>query len=379
MATYTGARGTGALSTEQRRYDLTPTIKLLQPDAAPFTTLLMELSKKATTDPKFVHTEAELEPRFDAINNGAGYASGITSIAVDNGSYFAQHDIIIATRTAEAMRVTAVSSNTLTVVRGVGSTAQALVDNDEILIAGSAQPEGDTSKPARSSNPTPVTGYTQIFRDPVESTNTAIATKNETTPQDWAFQLSKKQIEHKRSIERSFLFSRASEVQDGSQFRRTTAGLVNQIQTNSYDAAGQFTEAEFNLAMRQSFRYGSKKKMAMGSPLAVSVLNGYATGKVQIHNQSEKTYGMDVTTFTSPFGAIRLIPNWELEGARYGGYLIGMDMDNLAYRFLEGRDTAVLTNRQANDADTRKDEILTEAGLQVMQERTHFIVTGITS
>jgi hypothetical protein len=65
-------------------------------------------------------------------------------------------------------------TNTLTVVRGVGGGAAAINDNDELLLIGSAQPEGDTSKPARSGNPTKVTNYTQIHRTPYESTETLI-------------------------------------------------------------------------------------------------------------------------------------------------------------------------------------------------------------
>jgi hypothetical protein len=129
-------------------------ILLLEPDAAPLTVITKNINKKATVNPKFQWLEDELDPRFDRINNGAGYASGATSIVVDNGAYFEVQQIVYVTRTKESMRVTAVAgTNTLTVVRGVGSTAQALVDNDELLIANTAQPEGDVSRVARTRNP----------------------------------------------------------------------------------------------------------------------------------------------------------------------------------------------------------------------------------
>lgn len=382
MATVTGARGTEVISSSQRTVNMDKTIRLLQPDAAPFTTFTMELNKAATRDPEFKSAEDQLEQRFDAVNNGAGYADSATSIVVDNGAYFAEHDIVVVTRTGEAMRVTAVSTNTLTVVRAVGSTAAAIVDNDELLLAGSAQPEGDTSKPARSENLTTVTNYTQIFRRPWELTNTALASENETTPHDWDHQAAKVGIEHKRDIERAFLFGRPSENTSGSQARRTTGGILHFISTNSTDAGGAMTETEFNTAVRSGFRYGSKRKLLMGSPLAVSVLQTYPAAKVQM-SQSEKVYGVDVSTFTSPFGSLRLVTNWELEGTKYGGYLIGIDTANIGYRYLANgklnRDSKVLTNRQANDADTRKDEWLSECGLYVGQQRTHFVITGITS
>jgi hypothetical protein len=383
MATVTGARGTTLIGSEQRTVNMEGRIKLLQPNETPFTTFLQQLRKERTADPKFKSDEDQLEPRFDAINNGAGYNSSATSVVVDNGAYFAQHDLVLNTRTGEMVRVTAVSTNTLTVVRGVGSTAAAMLDNDELLLAGSAQPEGDTSKPARSSNPSPLTGYTQIFRRPWELTGTAIASENETTPHDWDLQADKVGIEHKRDMERAFLFNGTpSEDTSGSQARRTTGGIISAITTNATDAGGTFTETEFNTAMRQAFRYGTKRKVLMASPLLVSVLNTYASGKIQVTDQGRSSYGVDVTTFTSPFGAVRLVVNWELEGAKYGGYGVIIDFDNVAYKYLANnkanRDSKVRTNIQAPDADTRKDEWLTECGLQINLQQTHALITGVT-
>lgn len=383
MATTTGARGTTLIGTDQRYIEMDKVIRLLEDDAPPLTQFLMNLKKSSTGDPKFKHTSDTLEPRFDAVNNGAGYASGATSIVVDNGSYFAQHDNVVVTRTGELMRVTAVSTNTLTVVRGVGSTAAAIVDNDELLLAGSAQPEGDTSKPARSSNPTSATGYTQIFRRPWELTETALASQNTTTPHDWDHQAKKVAIEHKKDMNRAFLFNQAAhEDTSGSQARRFSAGLFASITTNVTDAGGALTETEFLAALRTGSRYsGGKTKMALASPLAASVLQTYPAGKVQV-SQSERSYGIDVRTFTSPFGALRLVIDWELEGARYGGYLAALNFDDLGYRYLanekKNRDSHVKTNIQAPDAETRKDEWRTEAGLQVGNEKKHFLITGIT-
>jgi hypothetical protein len=74
---------------------------------------------------------------------------------------------------------------------------------------------------------------------------------------------------------------------------------------------------------------------------------------------------MNVTTYTSPFGALSLVYHKLLRGTKYGGYGILVDMDNVAYRYLANdemsRDTKLLTNRQANDQDGRKDEFLSES------------------
>jgi hypothetical protein len=114
----------------------------------------------------------------------------------------------------------------------------------------------------------------------------------------------------------------------------------------------------------------------------VSALNKFPASKQQTKND-ETTYGMNVTHYTSPFGSLNLVYHRLLEGSKYGGYLILVDMDEVNYRYLANdevsRDTKVLQNRQPNDQDGRKDEFLSEVSLELGQQRTHAVLTGITS
>lgn len=383
MATVVGARGTGNISQSQRKVDMKQNVLLLEPSASPLTVLLKMLNKAPAHNPEYSWQEDDLEPRFDAVNNGAGYASGDTSIVVDNGAYFGQDFLVRVTRTGEVIRVSSVSTNTLTVVRGVGSTAAALVDNDELLVIGSAAPEGDTSRPARSSNPTKITNYTQIFRDPIEETETARHSDSFTSPNDWEYQVGKKAIEHKKSIEYALWFGRPSEDLTGSQPRRTTGGVFHYASQNITDAGGALTETEFFGALRPVFRYSSERRVAFGSMLAVDVLNTFPRGKVQVNDSGNGTYGLSVFKYISPHGTVRLVTHRLFEGNVYGGVIAILDMDNVRYRYLansEGsRDSHVRRDIQQPDADTQKDEWLTEAGLEFGQPKSAGIITGITS
>jgi len=378
MPPIVGVRGTESLAPEQKKIEMADKIKMLVPDATPFTTFLQALSKQRTGWPEFKALEDDVLPRFDAVVGAGGTA---TTFNVATGTKFRPADVIIATRTNEMMRVETVAANALTVSRG--TTPVALVDTDEILIAGSAQPEGDLSRVPVSANPSPVLNYTQILRRSWELTGTAYSSENETDPHDWDYQAAKVGIEHKRDIERTLLFNGAPTKVTASngQPLRYTGGLFHWIKSNQMDAAGGFSEEELNTWMRTIFKYGSKRKVLMGSPLATSVLNTFPMGKVRI-GQSEKKYGINVTTYVSAFGELGLVTNWELEGAKYGGVLVAYDQSNLRYRFLQNskanRDSHVNTSIQPPDADTRRDEWLTEMGLEVNLEKTAGIVTGIT-
>ena len=377
MPPIVGMRGTEQLAPEQKYIEMADKIKMLVPDETPFTTFLQSLSKVRTGFPEFKALEDDVLPRFDAVVGAGGTA---VTFNVATGTKFNKNDIIIATRTGEQMIVASVAGNALTVTRGAAPVA--LVDADEILIAGSAQPEGDLSRVPVSANPVPILNYTQILRRSWELTGTAYASENETDPHDWDYQAAKIGIEHKRDIERTLLFGVPSKATaSNGQAIRTTGGLFYWLKTNAMDAGGGFSEDEFNAFSRQVFKYGAKRKIAMGSPLATSVLNTFPMSKVRI-GQSEKKYGINVTTFVSPFGELGLVTNWELEGAKYGGVLAIYDPANVRYRFLSNskanRDSHVNTEIQPPDADTRRDEWLTEMGLEVNLEKTGGVITGIT-
>jgi hypothetical protein len=377
MPPIVGARGTEQLAPEQKYIEMADKIKMLVPDETPFTTFLQSLSKVKSGWPEFKALEDDVLPRFDAVVGAGGTA---VTFNVATGTKFNKADILIATRTGEQMRVESIAGNAVTTTRG--ATPVALIDADEILIAGSAQPEGDLSRIPVTANPSPILNYTQILRRSWELTGTAYSSENETDPHDWDYQAAKIGIEHKRDLERTLLFGVPSKVTaSNGQPLRTTGGLFYWIKSNQMDAAGGFSEDEFNTWSRLVFRYGAKRKVLMGSPLATSVLGSFPMGKVRI-GQTEKKYGISITTYVSSFGELGLVTNWELEGAKYGGVLVAYDQSNLKYRFLSNskanRDSHVNTSIQAPDADTRRDEWLTEMGLEVNLEKTAGVVTGIT-
>jgi hypothetical protein len=380
MAITTGAVTTTSVLSDQLALDLGTTISLLEPSAQPLAVFSRAAGKSRTVATKFSWFEDQSKPRFDATSGTATNVA--TTVPVNNGTYFQQWDQVLNTRTGEQFRVDAVASNNLTVTRGIGSTAAAMNAADELLIIGTAQPENDTSKPARTDVPSKITNNTQIFRTPYEASNSLIASGFQLTPAEWARQARNKGIEHAKDIEYTFLLGRKSATTPGSTEDRTTGGALSFITSNQTDAGGDLSEAEFNAFMLQASRYSSGRKLALASGVAVAALQKFPAGKLQVR-QDESTYGINVTNFVGPFGSINLVWHKLLEGTKYGGYLISLDMDQVKYRYLandqQNRDTKVLMNRQPNDQDGRKDEILSEVGLEFGQQRMHGVITGITS
>lgn len=373
-----GTAGTQGIDVNQRKVDMSDRILLLEPDAAPLTVITKNINKKKTGNPKFQWLEDELDPRFDVTT--ATFTNVITTINVTNGGYFRAQQMVYVPRTGEVMRVVSVAANVLTVVRGVGSTAVAGNSGEELLILNTAQPEGDASKAAVSRNPTAVTNYTQIIRTEWDATQTVLHSEFEGTD-DWDNQALKHGIEHKKDIELGVMLGRPSEDTSSGQARRTTGGFNHFVATNVTDVGGTMTETEFFFALRPCFRYGAKEKWAFAAQLPVDVINTFPRGKLEVR-QGESTFGLRVMQYISPHGTVNVVTHYLLEGATLGGQIWILDTDVVKYRYLENkrgsRDTSIRTEIQAPDVDGRKDEYLTEMGLEFGLEKRHGKIVNIT-
>lgn len=376
MTVVTGATTTANVNSNQLAIEIGKEISLLEPNVQVLTAFTRDAKSQDTPAVAFKWLEDERKPRFDTVS-AAVASTTTTAIPVAHATYFQMWDLVLNSRTGEVFRVDQALASELIVTRGVGSTAANINENDEIIIVGTAQPENDTSKVARSILPSTFENQTQIFREEYEISNTAANVSYQVNPKEWDRKERRAAVEHALNIEYAFLFGRKSTTQPGSFPVRTTAGALSFISTNQADAGGILSEAEFNAYMAMVFRYGTPDKLSFLSSAAIQALGKFPASK-QITKNDETTYGMDVTKYTGPFGTIHTVYHRLLEGAKYGGYMITIDMPNVTYRALNNRDTKINPNIQPPDQDGRKNEFLTEAGLEFGQQRTHGVMTGIS-
>lgn len=380
MTQVTGLRDTQNILQAKLKVDMSEKIALLNPSAAPFITFMKRAkgNTMAANNPKFSWLEDDLAARWDTVNQ-ANETAVSTSVIVTNGDYFTANDIVKVPRTGEVMLVSSVATNTLTVVRGYGTTASALLNNgDDLVIIGNANEEGSGSRTIKTTQEIEVFNYTQIFKTPFGVTNTMNASATY-GGNDLAYQQKKKGIEHMVDMSRAFYFGEKKLDTSGSKPKRATGGLLSFLNANNYDAAGQLTQTEFdNNISEVVFKHGAKEKLLLASPRMASVINGWSLGKLETR-QGENTYGLAVTRYVTPHGVYNIVIEPLFEGSVYGGYGVVLDPENVKYRPLKGRDTKLETNIQSNDADAREDQYLTEAGLEVRLPKTHAVITGVTS
>jgi hypothetical protein len=167
-----------------------------------------------------------------------------------------------------------------------------------------------------------------------------------------------------------------------AQPTRFTGGLINSL-TNVVDintdyaayggtGAGQMTEEGFDsLLISTIFKYGSSQKIAFVGENVANQLQQIGKDRWQ-PTSVEGTYGVSLTKYSSFAGdlMVHLHPQFRQIPGMKDAMLI-VDFPFLSYRYLEGRDTQMLENRQAPDLDATLSEYMTECGLELLQDKTH--------
>lgn len=381
MALVQTTRGSENINQDNRKFDIEDKLWMLDADYAALAFFVRKHKKVKTIDPEFRHFEKSSPSRYDAA--GATVTSGATVLAVDDGTKFRAGDVVNDLSTDEQFKVVSVSTNDLTISRGWGSVAATTItDNDVLVILGNANAEGATMRDKLTSNPAKVVGYTQIFREPFGDTGTLEATEIYGEKQDMAG-LRREHLQlHLKDIERTAFFGQAKEDTSGTQPVRATGGLKARVSTNVITEA-ELTSTEFDAWAADLFQYGGEKKLAFLSPLISGGVNKWAGAKLNMYPK-DKTYGIQITNYLTVGGSLDFVIERILgENSTWNGYSFAVDMELIRYRYLSGngknRDTQLLKNRQANDADEVIEEYLSEIGFQFILENRHGYIKGVST
>ena len=278
----------------------------------------------------------------------------------------------------------------------------------EVWVVGSsfAQGLGDISSSIYNL-PVDLENFTQIYRSPFSFTGTALKTAlkfDETGPyKDKAKETS---VMHMLEIEKSFLFGRKVLYSGGATPQYSTGGILYWLQQweagTTYgntaatldtddnkriiaNASGVINEKTYDTYLERLFRVTNNKsneKLVLCGSGFLSVINQMYRSKTCLNSDLplDSTYGMNVVKHQTPFGTIyyKTHPLFSQNPTLRFNALF-LDVQNLVYRAMQGRDTELLKNRQNNDEDLRKDEWLTEAGLELRFPESHMYLQNVTS
>ncbi|MGW8178613.1 MAG: SU10 major capsid protein [bacterium] len=395
-----GLRGTDSFVTDERPLNWRQGILMRFPNGhAPITALTSAMKKKVTDDPEFNWWEREVSNVRIELAADAGTGTSLTVTAdpfgFGGGEQVKTGDLLYAEETGEIMLATADGTSTgLTVQRSWGAVAATTIlvasENPNLVIIGSAYEEGaDTPNNVRYT-PTKVNNYTQIFRNSLKATRTAMQTRLRTV-EEVRDAKTQALLYHSIGMEYGFIFGEKVEDLSGSQPKRTTGGIISFIPAgNINDVAGaaQGWDDIENIFL-EAFRFGSQEKMAFCGNRAILTLQRAIrkadAASVELTPMT-KEFGMDVRRLFTPYGTLVLKshPLFNQIQSTIGTYLsfdswmLIVDMADLTYRPLRNSDTQYLPDRQGNGIDGLTSEYLTEAGLEVNHGKHHYLVKGLT-
>lgn len=386
MAAIQGMRGTGEFSSDFRPKNYRELFTLLEPNGnAPLNALLSMGSSESTDDPEYKNFRDELPERV--LTTSAAVADTSTgTVPVANGDdnkYAISGAILVNQTTGEVMHVTAdYSATSVAVTRNIGGTSHQIASGAKLFVAGFAAAEGASSPTAITFDATVASNYTQIFRTAFQVTNTLGSTYLRTGDKmDEA--MTKALKLHMSDIERAMFFGKKHEANGSTNApTRYTGGLINSM-TNVTDittdyasygggSAGNMTEEGFDdLLISSVFKFGSKQKIAFVGETVANHLQQIGKNRWR-PTAIEGAYGVNLTQYETFAGdlMVHLHPQFR-QLAHMKTSMVIVDFPYLSYRYLEGRDTQLLENRQSPDADTIKHEYLSECGLELLQDKVH--------
>lgn len=195
-----------------------------------------------------------------------------------------------------------------------------------------------------------------------------------------------KLIEHKRGLEQTaFWGARDFDTTTSSEPMGFAGGLVEFISTNVDSAGGTLTEANLDAYLRDGLQHGSRDKVLFAAPVAMQAISGFLRDNITKTTEQSRLWGAKVDTWISgaygynvPVFVKKEWNDFSSASSQYGSWIFGVDMKSVKIRPLRGRNTKLLRNRQANDADETTHEYLTELSFEIAQEKHHFIIKQIT-
>ena len=421
-----------ALTDNRRIFNFGDRVAELAPNQSPFFVYLSNVAKKATNDPVFKFLEQRHQWQRRNFNLGEAVGSNAYSVgefindagddkvltyvnydkygAIQTNEYvpeFFVEGLIVGIedttgtirryRCAETPTITSGAGQADVKFKALEAGTWAHADDAKGAIIGSSHAEGTNAPDGWQDALMDREGYCQIFKTAMNMfSGTAMATEYRGISNEYQRVWQDKLMEHKMDIEQALLFGVGSSSNEtgAAAPTRYTHGVLPYTQSNgkvynmSYASSGYdaFLDAMEDFFAPEGGNSGNK--LVLASRKVITYLNKLGSGSFLNNSVGASQYRLDVdqvpgafghtvTVVNTIFGNLHFVQEPLLRGL-WEDYCICIDLSNVAYRPLVGngisRDTFIETNIQDNGADGRKDQIITEAGLEIQLPETHAIL-----
>lgn len=292
-----------------------------------------------------------------------------TTIAVTTGAKFQVGDVVQLDD--ELVWVSSISSNTLTVVRGFGSTTQATHESTgTAYIRFTARLEGADSSASPSEEVVSVTNATQIFHKEILMSRNAQDIPQYGMSDPWGYKQDKAMDELMEELDRvPFYGQRAA---GSATAARATGGFRTYITTNVTDLNSVgLTRANIDTQLDNCFAQGGRPNIIFSGSYVKRKIGSFYEGFVKTE-RSEKVGGILIDRLQHP------ILNYEIE-LIVDRNCASTDLWGIDDRFagyVEYKPFMFEPLAKVGDAD--KGEVIGEYGMVVAREKSHFRIQEIS-
>lgn len=407
---FLGMKGTGDFVNNQDPEDWRQTYLMLYPNGkAPLTAILSMMSKEKTSSPHF-HWWMKDFPQQSAavvdvwndpiltipyVANGVAGQNIYVRVALADVSTFIPGMVVLLRRASDltldvrgkVLASIAAGANSFITVMLLeadnNSATSTLANADVIWVIGNVHAEGSDSAISYLNDLYEEENVTQIFKNALEHTRTAMQTTLRTGPQ--VAQARKECLEfHNMDFERSLLLGiMTNRVGSNGKNERTTGGISSFLTTNVFDYSTDPTIAAgttwlaggenwLDNTIEQVARWSDfENKVVFCGSGAVQAINRIVKNRGTVElTQVKEAYGIQVTKWVTAFGTINLKTHPLLTmQATTRNTMVVVEPRYLKIRYIQ--DTIYQPEVQDNGLDGKKSQYLAEIGLELNLEQAH--------
>lgn len=355
--------------------DMSDSLAMISPFDVP---LLQLVGKDSLKDPcvatKHEWLEDELRPLDSTVVSGElnNTTDPVTfTVGTGHGVYFRAGDILLVE--SEQLRVTGVSSDDITAVRGFGgSTNAAHAGTPIVSIIGNVNVQDAAQGASRTTTKTGLFNYTQLYEDTIVVTSTAQAIKKYVEQNEMSAQLERALRTAWIQWERTLLHGR--KVAPSAGVASAMDGILVRLSTNVYAKAGAPLTEEFVLQLLQdSWAAGGEIDHLFVNSFQKRQMNKFLDS-IRMTTRTDRVAGAVVDTYTSDFGTANIV----LDRNMPTDTVLGLEIGRVGFGPL--RDHAlsaapVETSTRTKDAV----QIIGQYTSETRNEKAHGKITGLAT
>lgn len=303
------------------------------------------------------------------LNESATITSTVTTLVVTDGSIHQEGQIVKID--SELAWVSDVSTNTITVTRGVAGSTKASHDSVATVdVVGMARLEGDDSDDIGFTDRTTGSNWTSIFHQEVKASRTHRQIAQYGIADELNYQADKVVPSLMRLIERMAFQSKAGSAGSAST-PRIFGGLQAFISTNKV-AGTTLAKSQFDSAVKLAWQAGGTGPWL--APVSAAnyqkISDFYNSTTVLRIERTETTVGVVIKQIETPFGTVNLL----LDRWAPDTLIFLIDPKHAGFRTFYPFTQEPL----AKTGDADKAQVIGEFSLCVRQDKAHALLTAVS-